>query len=83
LWCREKNVKIISTMQSRLFRLDKVNDIPISPGKIRLATMADTELVKKWSHAFSVDIQGGREFNMPETDITPVIENRGVFFWEM
>jgi uncharacterized protein len=83
LWCREKNVKIISTMQSRLFRLNKVNDVPMSLGKIRMAAMADKELVQKWSHAFSIDIQGGREFNMPETDVTPVIENRGAFFWDV
>jgi uncharacterized protein len=83
LYCRKKNVRIISTMQSRLFRLEKVNDVPISPGKLRMAVMADIELVKKWSHAFSVDIQGGREFNMPEPDVIPAIENQGVFFWKV
>jgi uncharacterized protein len=83
LWGREKKVKILSTMQSRLFRLEKVNDVLVSPGKLRMAAMADIELVKKWSHAFSVDIQGGREFNMPEPDVAPAIDNQGVFFWEV
>jgi hypothetical protein len=48
-----------------------------------MAATGDVTLVKKWSHAFSVDIQGDRIFNMPETDVTPVIENHGAFFWEL
>ena len=81
LWCEKYDVKIVDTMAQRIFRLDKVNDISLSSGKFRVATMADKELVKKWGHAFHVDI-GGVERNMPQSDITPVLERGWVFLWE-
>jgi hypothetical protein len=81
LWCEKYGIKIVDTMAQRIFRLDKVNDISLSPGKFRVATMADKELVKKWGHAFHVDI-GGVERNMPQSDITPVLERGWVFLWE-
>jgi uncharacterized protein len=82
LWCKKSGTTIKTTMEQRLFRLEKVNNVPIAPGKMRLATMADKELVVKWSHAFSLDVQGGRSFNTPEPDVTPRIGYGFVFFWE-
>jgi uncharacterized protein len=81
LWCQKNNRKILSTMEQRLFRLDKLNDVPMSPGKLRTATMEDIELVEQWSHAFSVDVEGGKPRNMGGGNVTPAIENGFVFFW--
>jgi len=82
LWCKKYSKKITYTMEQRLFRLDKVNNVPISPGKMRLATMADKELVVKWSHAFSLDVERGGSWNTPEPDVTPRIGYGFVFLWE-
>lgn len=82
LWCKKRKTTILSTMEQRLYRLDKVNDVPLSPGKLRQATMADKELVVKWSHAFSADVESGGTMNTPEPDVTPRIEFGWVYFWE-
>jgi predicted GNAT family acetyltransferase len=82
LWCKKCSTKITYTMEQRLFRLEKVNNVPISPGKMRVATMADKELVVKWSHAFSIDVERGGSWNAPEPDITPRIAYGFVFLWE-
>jgi predicted GNAT family acetyltransferase len=83
LWYRKHDVKIKTevTVNQRIYKLEKVNDVPLSPGRLRQATEVDTLLVKKWAHAFYNDTSGSRR-NMPETDITPQIGRGAVFFWE-
>jgi uncharacterized protein len=83
LWCLKNNVKNLSSMQQLLFRLDMVNSVPMTPGKLRSATMADKELVMKWSRAFSVDVEGGATRNMGMANLLPVIEAGWAFFWEL
>lgn len=31
LWCKKRHIKILSTMEQRLYLLDKVNDVTVSP----------------------------------------------------
>ena len=80
-WCAQYGVTIKDTMAQRIYRLDKVNDIPLSPGRFRAATMADKELVLRWFHAFHIDI-GAEARGEPMNDITPGIERGWVFLWE-
>jgi predicted GNAT family acetyltransferase len=82
LWCEKCGAKIVNTMAQRIYRLDKVNNVPASPGRFRLATMAEKELVKKWAHAFHLDTFGEGS-NAAESDITPALEHNAVFFWEL
>jgi GNAT superfamily N-acetyltransferase len=81
LWCKKVGTKIINTQGQRIYKLVKVNDMPMSPGRFRVATADDKELVKKWAHAFHVDV-GGEIRHAPEGDPTPGIEQGAVFFWE-
>ena len=80
-WCEKCGTKITNTMAQRIFRLDKVNDVPLSPGRFRTATEADKELVVKWAHAFHLDTFGPNS-NEPEADITPGLSRRIIFLWE-
>ena len=80
-WCDKHHLSIVHTMAQRIYRLDKVNDVPLSPGRFRPATMAEKELVLKWLHAFSIEAMGGTG-NVPPADITPVLELGWVFLWE-
>ncbi len=80
-WCVKHSVEISDTMGQRIYRLDKVKDVPLSPGKFRAATMADKELILKWSHAFHIDAFGV-DSNETEADFTPAIELGWVFLWE-
>jgi len=81
LWCKKCGVKITRTQAQRIYRLDKENTVPLSPGRMRVATIADKEQVAKWAHAFHIDVHGV-ERNSPEGDLTPGIEHGMVFFWE-
>jgi uncharacterized protein len=81
-WCSAHDVKVIKTMVQCIYKLVKVSNIPISPGKLRPATEEDKELVKKWGHGFHVDI-GGEASGAPEMDIAAVIDRGWVFLWEL
>ncbi len=80
-WCDKFGVTIKDTMAQRIYRLDKVNDIPPSPGRFRAATTADKELILKWFRAFHVDI-GAAARGEPMNDVSPVIERGWLFIWE-
>lgn len=80
-WCAASGISIQDTMAQRIYRLVRVDDVPLSRGKFRPATMKDAKLVAAWTHAFNIDTYGpGR--NLPETDITPKIVKREIFLWE-
>ena len=81
-WRQSHNVKIVNTMAQCIYKLVKVNNVPLSSGKLRVATEADIELVKKWGHGFHVDI-GGEASGTPEMDIAAVISRGWVFLWEL
>jgi GNAT superfamily N-acetyltransferase len=81
LWCKKYHTKIVNTQAQRIYRLDKVNDVPLTPGKVRIATIEDKELVKQWAHAFHIDV-GGEIRHAPEGDPTPGLEQGWLFFWE-
>ena len=81
LWCRAKGVSVQQTMPERLYRLERVNDISLSPGRLRQAIAADKELLLKWGHAFHQECFGVSS-NEPETDINPNIDRGEVFLWE-
>ncbi|WP_221564870.1 GNAT family N-acetyltransferase [Alkalihalobacillus sp. TS-13] len=52
-WCSNDKIIYETAMEQCIFKLTKVNDVPQSPGFIRLATMEDHELLSKWGHEFS------------------------------
>lgn len=81
-WCRNFGIFIESTMAQRIYRLDAVNDVPSVPGHIRPATLADKDLVSRWRHAFVVQVEGPTFRNLPERDVTPLIEKGMVYLWE-
>jgi predicted GNAT family acetyltransferase len=81
-WCGRNSLKITRTMAQKLYKLVKVNDVPMAPGKLRQAVEADRELVKKWSHGFHIDCFGENS-PVPETDMTRRIETGEVFLWDV
>jgi predicted GNAT family acetyltransferase len=82
-WRRRHGVTVREdlTVNQRIYKLEKVNGVPISLGRMRPAMEADSELVKKWTRAFHVGASGAAR-NMPETNVAPLIDEGAVFFWE-
>jgi predicted GNAT family acetyltransferase len=81
-WCQTCRTSIKSTMAQRLYRLDSVNEVPAPHGQIRLATLADKDLVFEWAYAFGVEAMGPANANTPQRDISPFIEKGMVYLWE-
>lgn len=81
-WCKACGVSIQSTMAQRIYRLDAVSDVPSAPGRMRLATPADKELVSAWARAFGVEALGPVNANIPERDVTPLISKGTIYLWE-
>jgi predicted GNAT family acetyltransferase len=81
-WCRDFGTSIKSTMAQRVYRLDSVSDVPSVPGRGRLATPKDRDLISRWRHAFVSEALGPSARNIPETDDTPFIEKGAVYLWE-
>ncbi len=81
-WCKDFGVSIESTMAQRIYRLDAVNDVPSVPGHMRLATLADKDLICQWRHAFVVDVELPTSRSTPERDITPFIGKGAIYLWE-
>ena len=81
-WCRDFGTSIKSTMAQRIYRLDSVSEVPSVPGLMRLATLADKDLVSGWKRAFMVEAGSPTSQNIPERDITPFIEKGTIYVWE-
>lgn len=81
-WCRHFGASIKSTMAQRIYRLDSVNNVPSIPGRMRLATLADKDLVSVWQRAFMAEALGPTNQNMPERDVAPLIEKGTIYLWE-
>lgn len=80
-WCATHSVHVEQKMAQRIYRLDKVADIFTASGYLRFATLADKELLTKWRESFYLDVNGTAAL-VPAADITPTIENKGVYVWE-
>lgn len=81
LWCRTHNITIQQMMVQRIYRIEKVNNVPLAQGRLRQATHADKEMVTKWSHLFYAEIFGKSSYE-PEIDITPNLIHGDIFLWE-
>ncbi|HTY82378.1 MAG TPA: GNAT family N-acetyltransferase [Dehalococcoidales bacterium] len=81
-WSREKNVGIKTDLivSQRIYKLTKVNNVPLSPGHLHLASEADRLLVKNWMHGFHVDT-GGEARKTREDDGSYQLSRGWVYFW--
>ena len=81
-WCKSFGTFIESTMAQRLYRLDSVDEVPSVPGRMRLAILADKDLVSRWKHAFVVEAGSPTSQTIPQRDVTPSIEKGTIYLWE-
>ena len=81
-WCKNFGTSIKSIMAQRIYRLASVSDIASIRGHMRLATLADKDLVSEWRRAFMVEVGSPTNENIPERDVTPFIEKGIIYLWE-
>jgi predicted GNAT family acetyltransferase len=81
-WCEICGTSIKATMAQRIYRLDSVNEVPATPGRMRLATLEDKDLVSEWVRAFTAEAGGPTASSRPERDMTPFIDGGNIYLWE-
>ncbi len=81
-WCKRFGASVKSTMAQRIYRLDSVKEVHSVPGQMRVATLADRDLIYRWKRAFVVEAGSPTSQNIPERDVTPFIEEGAVCLWE-
>ena len=69
-------------MQLRVFEAGTVADVPLSPGKLRLACMADHPLMTQWIVAFSESIGEPVDVDSAKSNAQQYIEDRQLYIWD-
>lgn len=83
LWTQKTGGHAEVTMDQRIYRLDKVNDVIDSPGRLRKANSNDFDVVKVWVNSFVEDCFGEGLSDERATKTTQrLIENERLFIWD-
>ena len=69
-------------MRLRVFEARTVADVPLSPGELRLACMADLPLMTQWIVAFSETIGEPTDVDSAKSNAQQYIEDRQLYIWE-
>lgn len=70
-------------MRMRLFEARAVANLPLSPGKLRLACMDDHPLTARWSSAYSEEIFGESvDFDRTKSWVEQAIKNQRLHIWD-
>ncbi|WP_202710287.1 GNAT family N-acetyltransferase [Sporosalibacterium faouarense] len=82
-WAETNNCIIKVHMDQRIYRLDKVNSIKKSSGKLRKATLKDIELIAKWMGDFNIEAV---DVELSEEELINKakdhIKNKKLYIWE-
>ena len=70
------------TMRLRVFEARKVEDMSLSPGKLRLGCMADHPLMTQWIIAFSETIGEPVDVDRAKSTAQQYIEARQLYIWD-
>ncbi|GIP35407.1 GNAT family N-acetyltransferase [Paenibacillus sp. J2TS4] len=69
-------------MSQRIYRLDRVTEFSISPGRMRRIAAADTDLAAGWLHLFAKEIGEQLPYDKALTKARSIVEEGTLFFWE-
>ena len=69
-------------MRMRVFEAKTVTDIPLSPGKLRLADISDHPLMTQWIFAFSETIGEPTDVDSAKSSAQQYIEDGQLYIWD-
>ena len=69
-------------MRMRVFEAKTVADVPLSPGKLRLAGISDRPLMAQWIAAFSEAIGEPVDVDSAKSSAEQYIEDRQLYIWD-
>ena len=69
-------------MRMRVFEAKTVADVPLSPGKLRLAGISDQPLMTQWIVAFSEAVGEPVDVDSAKSNVEQYIKNRQLYIWD-
>ncbi len=81
-WLQQVGCGLEVKMEQRIYKLEKVNNVPLNNGKLRVATEDDLELIVDWTYQFSLvtpehlTLEGARKLAKRG------IEESSIFIWD-
>ncbi|RKU11360.1 hypothetical protein C6502_08280 [Candidatus Poribacteria bacterium] len=82
-WTEERaGISARVVMRLRVFEARIVADVPLSPGKLRLACMADHPLMTQWIAAFSETIGEPVDVDQAKSNAQQYIKDRLLYIWD-
>ncbi|RKN72979.1 GNAT family N-acetyltransferase [Paenibacillus ginsengarvi] len=81
-WAKASGRTPYVKMNQRIYRLDRVNEVPISPGTLRLAGEADTELAAGWLYDFAQSIEEKMSREEAAVKMRDNIVAASLYVWE-
>ena len=82
-WTKEMaGVSSRVAMRLRVFEARTVADVPLSPGKLRLARMDDQPLMTRWIVAFLEAIDESVAVDRAKSNVEQYIKNRQLYVWD-
>lgn len=81
-WTRRTGENSGVWINQRIFELRECIPPSAVPGRMRVATEDDIELITKWTYSFHDEALGGRETEMVDRTVKTKIQDREIYFWE-
>ena len=69
-------------MRMRVFEAKTVADVPLSPGKLRLADISDHPLMTQWIVVFSELVGEPVDVDSAKSNVEQYIKNRQLYIWD-
>jgi hypothetical protein len=81
-WARLKGTTYQVKMRNRLYELKRVNPIPPTPGRLRLATANDLDLITAWTFAFQNEALNRGDLAESREVARYRINEQALYLWE-
>lgn len=82
LWRKKHNSSVSISMRQRIYRLNTVNKVKLSSGKLRAANLRDLDLVSKWVYSFSEEALEQPSMQQATELAEQGIRDTSIFLWE-
>ena len=82
-WSREtQKFSANISMRMRVFEIREVADVPLAPGFLRVASMADCDLMVEWVHRFGESIGEPTDLAKTKSSTVRYIQEQQLYIWE-
>lgn len=81
-WTSIKQVSATVRFNQMVYKLEKLTEVPMSPGKMRQALPIDLDTVTDWIHQFHLEALGQSSFEEARKQADKKIQEGAIYLWE-